>query len=602
VGSAPSGLAVGDFNGDGKPDLAVANTGGGMNPGPSSVSILIGQGNGSFTVQPLNQDPLFNQPTPIAVGDFNGDGFQDIAVGPYANDTFATGLNPASLAIADFNADGKVDLAVADNNSQSGGSNVNILAGGPVVLTVAQGSGQSATPGAAFPSSLEVQVSAFSANVPNLPVLFTAPASGASGTFSGSGTTTTANSGGTGLAIAPTFTDNGVSGAFQVTATADGGSTTFSLANSGTNCTYGVSTPSVAFDSTGGPAVNVTVTSAPGCTFLTSTDSSWITVSPFGGGSGTTVTVLAQANTTGLDRAGNVFIGGTTIPVLQDFTQQVFPDVPPSAFYFDAVNLLSVHNITAGCGGGDYCPNTIVTRDQMAIFIVRMIFNGDNFPPASSVPYFNDVTPQSSYAFPWIQKLYELGITGGCGDGDYCPTTQVTRDQMAIFIVRGRYGATTQFTPALTQYFTDVPPTYFAYPWIERMAEDNITGGCGPGIYCPTSSVTRGSMAIFVMRGGFNQLLPAGEPVITSVTPSTITHGAAGSTYTVYGANTNFGVGTSVVSLGGITASNVVITSPTSLTVTLAASSTAPLQPQAIYVTGANGATEAVLPNGVTVQ
>ncbi len=620
VGADPLGIAVGDFNGDGKLDLAVTNTGGGMNPGPSSVSILVGQGNGSFTVDPPDQNPLFNQPTPVVVGDFNGDGFQDIAVGNYGNNTvaiipgkgdgtfypgvaFGAGLNPAGLAVADFNGDGKVDLAVADHNATTGSANVNILSGGPVVLSVAAGSVQTALPGAAYATPLEAQVTAFSANVSGLPVLFTAPSSGASGTFASSGLTATVNTASTGIATAPTFTDNGISGAFQVTAAADGGSTVFSLANTAAGCTYSVSTPSVAFDSTGLPAIPVTVSaSSPSCAFVTSTDSPWITVTPFGGGQSGTVTISAQTNTTGLDRVGNIFIGGVTISLLQDFTVQVFPDVPPSSYYFDAVNLMSQHSITAGCSGGDFCPDTIVTRDQMAIFIVRMIFNGDNFPPAPSTPYFADVTPQSSFAFPWIQKLAQLGISGGCGGNDYCPTVQVTRDQMAIFIIRARYGATTNFTAAPIQYFTDVPPNYYAYPWIERMAEDGITGGCGANIYCPTSPVTRGSMAIFVMRGGFNQLLVAGEPIITSISPNTITHGAAGSTYTVTGASTNFGPGTTVVSLGGITASNVVVTSPTTLTVTLTASSGAALQPEAVYVQGANGSTEAVLPNGITVQ
>lgn len=47
------------------------------------------------------------------------------------------------------------------------------------------------------------------------------------------------------------------------------------------------------------------------------------------------------------------------------------------------------------------------------------------------------------------------------------------------------------------------------------MKEDNLTAGFGPALYCPSSQVTRGDMAIFVMWGGFNQMLPEGEPILT---------------------------------------------------------------------------------------
>ena len=59
------------------------------------------------------------------------------------------------------------------------------------------------------------------------------------------------------------------------------------------------------------------------------------------------------------------------------------------------------------------------------------------------------------------------------------------------------------------------------------MYQDNITAGCGgaPLNYCPGNPVTRGDMAIFLMRAGYNQLLPSTEPVIASILPSTLTHG-----------------------------------------------------------------------------
>ena len=60
---------------------------------------------------------------------------------------------------------------------------------------------------------------------------------------------------------------------------------------------------------------------------------------------------------------------------------------------------------------------------------------GDNFTYPST-PSFEDVAPTSS-AFPYIQKLFELGITSGCSTTQFCPDQPITREQAAVFIVRG---------------------------------------------------------------------------------------------------------------------------------------------------------------------
>jgi hypothetical protein len=244
----------------------------------------------------------------------------------------------------------------------------------------------------------------------------------------------------------------------------------------------------------------------------------------------------------------------------------------------------------------------------MAIFIVRAVMGNDNFS-YTLAPYFSDVAP-SDFGFQWIQKMKDLGITSGCGANLYCPNDGVTRDQMAVFIIRARYGAYATFDVPATPYFTDVQPlgaalnSNFAFNSIQRMKLDTITSGCSPTTYCPHSVVTRGDMAIFVMRGAFNRLLSANTPVISSITPSTIPRGTTAA-YTITGVNTDFlQEATTLAPMPGITFGAVNVTSATSLTVQLTAASDAVLQPVSVRTITPTflGGHEAVLPNGLVLE
>jgi hypothetical protein len=137
------------------------------------------------------------------------------------------------------------------------------------------------------------------------------------------------------------------------------------------------------------------------------------------------------------------------------------------------------------------------------------------------------------------------------------------------------------------------------------MKEDNITSGCEATLYCPNNPVTRGDMAIFIMHGGFNELLPLTEPVLSSINPAVIYQGGSPVTYTITGVNTNFASGsTTLAPLVGITAGPVTVVDENTLTVQLSATSDAALEPiSPLAITGAPpGNVEAVLPNGLTVQ
>jgi hypothetical protein len=129
-------LAAGDFNGDGKPDLAVATAATGGETGTQgALWILYGNGNGTFQEQEGFELFVGAEPSAIAVGDLNGDGKPDVVVTNYGDNTLsilmgtghgvegsadiAVGLGPLSIAIGDFNGDGRPDLAIGNQTTIS---------------------------------------------------------------------------------------------------------------------------------------------------------------------------------------------------------------------------------------------------------------------------------------------------------------------------------------------------------------------------------------------------------------------------------------------------------------------------------------------------
>jgi hypothetical protein len=95
---------------------------------------------------------------------------------------------------------------------------------------------------------------------------------------------------------------------------------------------------------------------------------------------------------------------------------------------------LAARNITGGCGGSNYCPDAPVSREQMAVFLLTTREPPGYVPPACTSATFSDVPCSSPFA-RWIYELVARGITSGCGGGNYCPVSPVTRGQMAVFLV-----------------------------------------------------------------------------------------------------------------------------------------------------------------------
>jgi hypothetical protein len=114
-------------------------------------------------------------------------------------------------------------------------------------------------------------------------------------------------------------------------------------------------------------------------------------------------------------------------------TSNPFSDVPASSPICPWVQELVRRGVTAGCGGGLYCPNNPVTRSQMSVFLLST-WHGAGYSPAPCAgSAYNDV-PSSSPFCPWIQEMAARGITAGCGGGAFCTESQNTRAQLAVFL------------------------------------------------------------------------------------------------------------------------------------------------------------------------
>jgi virginiamycin B lyase len=192
------------------------------------------------------------------------------------------------------------------------------------------------------------------------------------------------------------------------------------------------------------------------------------------------------------EQIGRVRIGGT-----------IFTDVPTGQPFAGWIEALVTAGVTSGCSTSppQYCPDAVVTRAQMAVFLLRAKHGAGYSPPPATGTKFADVPVSQPFA-PWIEALIAEGITGGCATNppQYCPDAPITRAQMAVFLLRAKNGAGYSPPAATGAMFTDVPASQPLARWIEQLAREGITGGCGQTTYCPDAAVTRAAMAVFLVR------------------------------------------------------------------------------------------------------
>jgi hypothetical protein len=176
-----------------------------------------------------------------------------------------------------------------------------------------------------------------------------------------------------------------------------------------------------------------------------------------------------------------------------------FSDVAQDDIFHSYVETIFRDGITAGCGGGNYCRNDAVRRDQMAVFLLKAE-HGSAYAPPACTGVFPDVPCPGPFT-DWVEQLAVEGVTAGCGGGDYCPLSFVTRAQMAVFLLKTKEGSSYAPPPA-GGIFGDVPAADAFAPWIEELYNRQVTGGCQtlPLLYCPSNPNTRGQMAVFLTK------------------------------------------------------------------------------------------------------
>jgi uncharacterized protein YkwD len=163
-----------------------------------------------------------------------------------------------------------------------------------------------------------------------------------------------------------------------------------------------------------------------------------------------------------------------------------FVDTAASAFERE-IRWLVDTGITSGCAAGRFCPRSAVTREQMASFIRRA-----TGLPSSTSTWFTDIAASEHRAD--INGIAVARIAAGCSDARYCPDSRVTREQMASFLVRAL-----DLPRTSKDYFADDNGSPHEAA-INSLAAAGVTGGCASGRYCPSSGVTREQMAGFLFR------------------------------------------------------------------------------------------------------
>jgi S-layer family protein len=235
---------------------------------------------------------------------------------------------------------------------------------------------------------------------------------------------------------------------------------------------------------------------------------------------------VASGATTGCSATGDCYALGITIPAVRpaahwdavfreeiapggladpkDWTLHVgesFADVPRSHPFYRFVETLLHNGVTAGCRRGDaasYCPDGRLTRAQMAPLVLLAKEGPSYLPPPCDPPRMFQDVPASDPFCRWIEELARRNVITGCGPQRYCPNRPITREELAVVLVKTLDPAVVPPPCVPPNLYPDVPETSPYCPWIEELAGRGMVADCGGGNYCPADPTRRDEMAEFL--------------------------------------------------------------------------------------------------------
>lgn len=230
-------------------------------------------------------------------------------------------------------------------------------------------------------------------------------------------------------------------------------------------------------------------------------------------------TMSAEGLPPGINTSGVVLSGTPLIPGVYDVTltaddgvggvSQVsfeweitgdlvlpFEDVGSGHVFAEDITWMFAMGISLGCGdGSEFCPDDLVTREQIASFLVRAFDLSDG----AGDDLFDD--DDGSVHEDNIDRLATAGVTSGCDDDLFCPLDNLPRGQFASLLIRALEDLTgADYSAAVgADYFTDDDGLVHEGN-IDKLRYAGVTLGCGETTFCPLDTLTRGQLAALLYR------------------------------------------------------------------------------------------------------
>lgn len=226
----------------------------------------------------------------------------------------------------------------------------------------------------------------------------------------------------------------------------------------------------------------------------------------------------------------------TPTPTTTPLPGTTFGDVPKDHWAYGYIEQLYHDGFIAGCSAQPrlYCPEQVLTRAEMSVFVERGVNGGGYMPPQPGSQIFDDV-PLAEWFAKWVNKLFEDGLTAGCQVVPklFCPGRQHTRAESTVFFERMLHGVDFFPPPPSVKVYDDVPvgagaPWYSK--WVAAAFQDGIIQECedeanrGDAFFRPDDGLTRAEAACMMYKAKYEvRPLPTATPLPTAIPSATPT-------------------------------------------------------------------------------